>query len=132
MAGLRRCPFRCIMGDMSDELAPGFLIAVPHLQDPNFRKGVVLLLERNEDGALGVVINQESPLLLMDLCRDHDLPYSGDPNKRVRSGGPVQPEQGLVLYGGNHRDPEISNHRPTRFQLQQDVVRLHIAVDHPL
>ena len=91
---------------MSDELAPGFLIAVPHLQDPNFRKGVVLLLERNEDGALGVVINQESPLLLMDLCRDHDLPYSGDPNKRVRSGGPVQPEQGLVLYGPEHDDPE--------------------------
>jgi len=88
------------------ELAPGFLIAVPHLMDPNFRLSVVLLFEQGEEGALGVVINQESPLLLKDLCDDHDIPYSGDPAKRVRNGGPVQPEQGLVLYGEEHQDPE--------------------------
>jgi putative transcriptional regulator len=91
---------------MSDQLAPGFLIAVPQLVDPNFRQSVVLLLERNDEGALGVVINRESPLLLEDLCRDHDIPYSGEAGKRVRQGGPVQPEQGLVLYGAEHEDPE--------------------------
>ncbi len=87
-------------------LAPGFLIAVPQLQDPNFRQSVVLLLEQSLEGTLGVVINRESPLLLKDLCRDHDIPYSGDPEKRVRRGGPVQPEQGLVIYGAEHEDPE--------------------------
>jgi len=86
--------------------APMFLVAVPQLLDPNFRLSVVLLLERNEDGAMGVVINQESPLLLKDLCEDHDIRYAGDDSKRVRTGGPVQPEQGLVLYGEDHRDPE--------------------------
>lgn len=91
---------------MNDEFVPGFLVAVPHLLDPNFRQSVVLLLEQNDEGALGVVINHESPLLLRDLCRDHEIEYSGDPNKRVRKGGPVQPEQGLVLYGDAHEDPE--------------------------
>ena len=91
---------------MSDELAPGFLIAVPQLADPNFRQSVILLLERNDEGALGVVINRSSPLLLKDLCQDHDIPYSGEPDKRVRQGGPVEPEQGLVLYGAEHEDPE--------------------------
>lgn len=91
---------------MTNELAPGFLIAVPQLQDPNFHKSVVLLLQQSDEGALGVVINSESPLLLKDLCEDHSIAYSGDPDKRVRTGGPVQPEQGLVLYGGEHEDPE--------------------------
>jgi putative transcriptional regulator len=89
-----------------NELAPGFLVAVPHLADPNFRLSVVLLFEQNEDGAMGVVINQESPLLIKELCDDQGMAYSGDPSKRVRRGGPVQPEQGLVLYSEEHSDPE--------------------------
>jgi len=91
---------------MTNTLAPGFIVAVPHLMDPNFQHSVVLLFEQNEEGALGVVINHESPLLLQELCSDHDINYSGDPDKRVRKGGPVQPEQGLVLYGEEHKDPE--------------------------
>jgi len=92
--------------DMKDRLAPGFLIAVPQLLDPNFRKSVVLLLQQSDEGALGIVINHESPLLLKDLCDDHEIRYAGDPGKRVRKGGPVQPEQGLVLYSDEHTDPE--------------------------
>lgn len=91
---------------MDDALAPGFLIAVPQMQDPNFKQSVVFLLERNEEGALGVVINKESQMLLADLCSDHQIPYSGEHDKRVRHGGPVQPEQGLVVYGDEHTDPE--------------------------
>ena len=34
------------------------------------------------------------------------MPYSGDGDKLVRRGGPVQPEQGLVLYGPEHDDPD--------------------------
>ena len=91
---------------MSDTLAPRFLIALPHLLDDNFRQAVVLLLRQDDEGAMGVVINQDSPLLLKDLCSDHSLPYSGDSGKRVRQGGPVQPEQGIVLYGPEHDDPD--------------------------
>lgn len=96
------------MDDTRNErtLAPGFLIAVPQLVDPNFRQSVVLLLQQSDDGALGLVINRESPILLKDLCQDHEIAYAGDPDKRVRVGGPVQPEQGLVLYDGGVADPE--------------------------
>jgi putative transcriptional regulator len=91
---------------MDDSLAPGLLIAVPQLLDPNFQRSVVLLLERTDQGALGVVVNRESDLLLSELCHDHEIQYSGDPDKRVRRGGPVQPEQGLVLFGSEIDDPE--------------------------
>jgi putative transcriptional regulator len=90
----------------SESLAPGFLIAVPQLLDPNFRQSVVLLLQQSGDGALGLVINRESTLPLRDLCRDHKIRYAGDPGKKVRVGGPVQPEQGLVLYDAAFDDPE--------------------------
>jgi len=91
---------------MSDSLAPGFLIAVPQMQDPNFKQSVIFLLERNEEGALGVVINRESSMLLADLCSDHQIPYSGEQTKLVRRGGPVEPQQGMVVYGDEHVDPD--------------------------
>ena len=94
------------MGAMETVLAPGFLIAVPQLQDPNFHLSVVLLLQQNNEGALGLVINRPTPMLLKDLCDRNSIPYAGDPDKRIRMGGPVQPEQGLVVYGEEHVDPE--------------------------
>ena len=87
-------------------LAPGMLIAVPQLLDPNFRQSVILLLQQGEEGAVGLVINRESTLSLRELCRDHKISYEGDPGKKVRVGGPVQPEQGLVLFGSELSDSE--------------------------
>jgi putative transcriptional regulator len=86
-------------------LAPGFIIAVPQLLDPNFRQSVVLLLEQGSEGAMGVIINRESPLLLRDLCRDHDIAYGAESDKYVRRGGPVRPDHGLVLFGREHDLP---------------------------
>jgi putative transcriptional regulator len=95
-----------MMMGMSDSLAPGFLIALPHLMDENFRQSVVLLLQQSETGAMGIVINHESPLLLAELCRDHSIPYAGADDRRVLCGGPVQPEHGLVLFSPEHDAPD--------------------------
>ena len=35
-----------------------FLIAMPALQDPIFRRSVVYICEYNEDGAMGIIINK--------------------------------------------------------------------------
>ena len=39
-------------------LAGQFLVASPHLKDPNFSRTVVLMLQHEEQGALGVIINR--------------------------------------------------------------------------
>ena len=45
-------------------LAPGFLIAMPQLGDPNFHRSVVLMIEHSDTGAMGLVLNRTAPLTL--------------------------------------------------------------------
>lgn len=77
-----------------------FLIAMPGMEDPNFVRGVTLLCQHNEEGALGITINRESEYVLEDVleqlgleCRDEALA-----SMPVYVGGPVHPERGFVLH----------------------------------
>jgi len=83
---------------MPDPLAPGLLIAVPQLPDPNFHRSVVFLMEHDENGALGVVVNRPSNLKIGELFQKMGLTYSGSSEARVLLGGPVQTEGGLVIH----------------------------------
>jgi putative transcriptional regulator len=71
------------------------LVATPELDDPNFSRTVVLVLEHTEEGALGVVLNRptDSPLT-ETLPRWCDL---AAPPGVVFVGGPVQPEAAIGL-----------------------------------
>ncbi len=46
------------------------LVATPALVDPNFAHSVVLLLDHDEDGALGVVLNRPSPVPVADILAE--------------------------------------------------------------
>lgn len=43
---------------MTGQLTGRLLVATPLLVDPNFRRAVVLVLDHDEDGSLGVVVNR--------------------------------------------------------------------------
>lgn len=43
-------------------LSGRLLVASPHLVDPNFHRTVVLLLDHNDEGAFGVVLNRPLPV----------------------------------------------------------------------
>ncbi|MBS2022682.1 MAG: YqgE/AlgH family protein [Deltaproteobacteria bacterium] len=79
------------------ELAPGLLIAVPQMDDPNFSRSVVLLLEHSDEGAMGIVFNRPSEVSLTDVGRAHGVKVPGGAGKAWR-GGPVQPERGFLLH----------------------------------
>lgn len=77
-------------------IAPGLLIAMPQLLDPNFKRSVVLILEHNKEGSFGVVIN--NPMTeSVSIRTEDDSEYSLTRN--VFLGGPVAPQVGLVLHG---------------------------------
>lgn len=104
------------MPDSDVELTPGtLLISAPMMQDPNFRRSVVLLCERNdEEGAFGLILNRELDVQLGDVLEDY---VAYDPPLYL--GGPVQretlhylhtrpddipggiPLPGDVIWGGN-------------------------------
>ena len=78
-----------------------FLIAMPHMADPHFAQTVTYLVEHNEQGAMGLVINRPSGLHLTDILQQlrPDQPCAERcQTQPVFSGGPVQTERGFVLH----------------------------------
>ncbi|MFW6693449.1 YqgE/AlgH family protein [Streptomyces sp. MAR4 CNX-425] len=71
------------------------LVATPALTDPNFTRTVVLLLDHDEEGSLGVVLNRPTPVGVGDVLRDW-AGLAGDPGV-VFQGGPVSLDSALGL-----------------------------------
>ncbi len=85
-------------------LAPGFLVASPTLNDPNFDGSLVLMAQHSADGALGFVVNRPAPVRCGDVLQavDPDLRMvaraMGRDAAPVLLGGPVQPERLWILW----------------------------------
>jgi putative transcriptional regulator len=74
----------------------GLLVATPLLDDPNFRRGVVLVLEHDEDGGtLGVMLNRPSEVSVTQVLPSWDSLVSGP--SVLFEGGPVQTDSALAL-----------------------------------
>jgi putative transcriptional regulator len=80
---------------MSESVAGKLLVASTILGDPNFFRSVVLVLQHDADGALGLVLNRptESPVgehlpLLAPRAVEPDVVFIG---------GPVEPEVAIAL-----------------------------------
>jgi putative transcriptional regulator len=90
------------MGVVVDSTRGQLLIAGPTLQDPNFWRTVVLVVEHNPDGALGLVLNRPSETTVGEVVPQ--LAELVDPEEDVLVGGPMQP--GAVIVLADFRDPE--------------------------
>ncbi|MFE3248906.1 YqgE/AlgH family protein [Streptomyces sp. NPDC059209] len=71
------------------------LVATPALADPNFDRAVVLLLDHDEEGSLGVVLNRPTPVDVGDILESWGG-LAGDPGV-VFQGGPVSLDSALGL-----------------------------------
>jgi putative transcriptional regulator len=76
------------------------LIATPSIKDPIFASSLVYMCEQNENGSMGLVVNQETSQVLDDVFRQLDISCDDEiiKNQPVYIGGPVQLEQGFVLH----------------------------------
>jgi len=89
---------------MRDQLAPGFLIATPHLADPNFKQTVVLLFDHDDNGAVGLVINRPVDIQLRRVVRELGIEADRVPDVPVYYGGPVQMDVGWLIHGVGYDD----------------------------
>lgn len=83
-----------MMADM--ELAPGhLLVATPALGDPNFSRTVVLMVDIDDEGAVGVILNRPTHLRVGDVL----APWHGRVGEPpvLFEGGPVRSEAALAV-----------------------------------
>ena len=71
------------------------LVATPALTDPNFDRAVVLLLDHDEEGTLGVVLNRPTPIEV-EAVLEAWAELAGAPAV-VFQGGPVALDSALAL-----------------------------------
>ncbi|WP_116105580.1 YqgE/AlgH family protein [Lewinella sp. IMCC34191] len=70
---------------MSDEIRNGtILLAEPFMLDQNFKRSTILLVEHNEEGSLGFIINHKVNMRVDELVKDFP-----DFDAPVYFGGPV-------------------------------------------
>jgi putative transcriptional regulator len=87
------------------------LVAMPVLDDPAFARSVVLLIDHDEDGALGVVLNRASDVPVSEAT-DTLLELVPAPGV-LFGGGPVEPTAlvaiGHTQDGHSHTDTTIAD-----------------------
>lgn len=83
----------------SFSLANHFLIAMPAMEDPFFKESVIYLCEHSADGAMGIIVNKPSPIM-MDLLFDSTKTPTPERfhGQNVLMGGPVQVDRGFLVH----------------------------------
>jgi putative transcriptional regulator len=84
-----------LTGERLEPCAGRLLVAAPTLVDPNFARTIVLLLDADEDGTLGVVLNRPSEVEVVEVLE----PWAdvvGAPSVLFR-GGPVGTDSALAV-----------------------------------
>lgn len=99
--------------------AAELLVATPRLRDPNFKRTVVLLLDHDDDGALGIVLNRPT-LLCVETVLGSWASAVSDPGV-VYAGGPVATDSALAVAvpigAGPHKGYQPLGDTPTGFGL---------------
>ncbi|MFT5167241.1 MAG: putative transcriptional regulator [Saprospiraceae bacterium] len=71
---------------IKQQIAKGkVLIAEPFMQDPNFKRGVILLCEHDKEGSIGFILNKSLEMDVSELIADFPAFEA-----QVYFGGPVQ------------------------------------------
>jgi putative transcriptional regulator len=85
------------------------LVAAQGLVDPNFARTVVLLLEHDDDGAFGLVLNRPGALPLTEALAPWAAQAAQPPV--IFTGGPVQSD-GVLALGRTREPADAAPHLP--------------------
>ena len=88
------------MSTLPTTLAHHLLVALPSLTDPTFARTVALICQHDENGAMGVLVNQPSEYTLGDVLAQMEIQTDDFAlrDQVVLNGGPVHPERGFVIH----------------------------------
>lgn len=95
-------------GSPAATLVGRFLVAAPSMPDERFQKSVVFLCKHDNDGALGIIVNNKvDDLPLGQIYKQLGIEVSqAAAEQPVLFGGPVETARGLVLHSADYKREE--------------------------
>ena len=116
-------------------LQGNFLLATQQMPDPRFKEQVIYLCSHDDNGAMGLVVNQPSAYSLLDIFKSARIDAADGEWPQVYLGGPVDLGSAFFLYTDDYeaksylpvgegvrlsRDPQILHdiargHGPRRY-----------------
>lgn len=76
------------------------LLATPELVDPNFQQTVIYIVQHDEAGAMGLVLNRPTEMMVAEALVDMDS-FDEPPADLIYTGGPVDGPL-MALHVGHH------------------------------
>jgi putative transcriptional regulator len=100
-----------ILGMPESQIAPGFLVAAPQMQDPHFERSVIFMIEhQNDEGSLGLIINRKAQVDLSAVVNEMNvsrpIKFDIDQQPPILYGGPVSPERGWIIHTPDWSGPQ--------------------------
>jgi len=112
---LAKAPKNYLKGKFYSSVENNFLIATEKMNDSRFEKTVIAMLENNEDGAWGLVINKPIGLIPLALLLDPSLSTSKEREDLYKVdmlifwGGPVETKNIFVLHSSEYQSVSTRN-----------------------
>jgi putative transcriptional regulator len=86
-------------------LAGKLLIAAPDIADQRFARTVILMVQHDRGGALGIAVNlpmgERPAASLLEMLGEKDSKVTG--TLPIFAGGPVQPQMGCVVHSAEYQ-----------------------------
>ena len=113
---LAKAPENYLKGKFYSSVKNNFLIATEKMNDNRFEKTVIAMLENDEDGAWGLVINKPIGSIPLAMLIDPSLSTSEEREKLygmnilVFWGGPVEVKKIFVLHSDEYQSESTKNY----------------------
>ena len=109
-------PKNYLKGKFYSSVKNNFLIATEKMNDNRFEKTVIAMLENDEEGAWGLVINKPIGSIPLAMLIDPSLNTSGEREKlygvniQIYWGGPVEVKKIFVLHSSEYKSESTRNY----------------------
>ena len=109
-------PKNYLKGKFYNSVKDHFLIATEKMKDTRFSKSVIVMLENDENGAWGLVINRRLGTMPIALLMDPSLNTSKEREKLFKVnipvfwGGPVDVKEIFVLHSAEYQSETTKNY----------------------
>jgi len=113
---LAESPKNYLKGKFYSSVKDHFLIATEKMKDNRFEKTVIIMLESNNDGAWGLVVNKRLGTMPIALLIDPSLSTSGERERLYKInipifwGGPVDVKEIFILHSTEYQSDSTRNY----------------------